>query len=208
MSKLKKLLTASIILIVIGILGISVALAADSMYGIFSFNPGEGKLNFDDIKNNANNYLKSYSPQNLKVVEIMEFSQNYYIVVKEEDTGIGAMELLADKTTGAIYPEYGPNIMWNLKYGMSMMGNFQITTAQASMSIDQNSAIEIANTYLKDSGLVEVSKNNAEKFYGYYTIDTLDNNGKITGMLSVNGFTGQVWYHNWHGSFIDEKEYE
>jgi len=26
------------------------------------------------------------------------------------------------------------------------------------------------------------------------------------GMLSVNGYTGQVWYHNWHGAFIQELE--
>jgi hypothetical protein len=25
-------------------------------------------------------------------------------------------------------------------------------------------------------------------------------------MLSVNGYTGQVWYHTWHGSFIQEKQ--
>jgi hypothetical protein len=22
-------------------------------------------------------------------------------------------------------------------------------------------------------------------------------------MLSVNGSTGQVWYHNWHGDFVE-----
>jgi hypothetical protein len=26
--------------------------------------------------------------------------------------------------------------------------------------------------------------------------------GRIDGMLSVNGSTGAVWYHNWHGAFI------
>jgi hypothetical protein len=30
----------------------------------------------------------------------------------------GAMELLVDKSSGAIFPEYGPNMMWNLKYGI------------------------------------------------------------------------------------------
>lgn len=29
---------------------------------------------------------------------------------------------------------------------------------------------------------------------------------KITGMLSVNGYTGQVWYHTWHGTFIASSE--
>ena len=30
--------------------------------------------------------------------------------------------------------------------------------------------------------------------------------GGIAGMLSVNGYTGDVWYHNWHGIFIDMTE--
>jgi hypothetical protein len=25
--------------------------------------------------------------------------------------------------------------------------------------------------------------------------------GKISGMLSVNASTGQVWYHTWHGTY-------
>jgi hypothetical protein len=30
-------------------------------------------------------------------------------------------------------------------------------------------------------------------------------NGTIAGMLSVNGYSGQVWYHSWHGTFIRMK---
>jgi len=25
-------------------------------------------------------------------------------------------------------------------------------------------------------------------------------------MLSVNATTGQVWYHTWHGEFLDKRE--
>jgi len=32
--------------------------------------------------------------------------------------------------------------------------------------------------------------------------------GKIYGMLSVNGYTGDVWYHSWHGYFIQEQDFE
>ena len=39
-------------------------------------------------------------------------------------------------------------------------------------------------------------------FYGYYTID-LEKDGQIVGMLSVNGFSGQVFPHTWHGDFIE-----
>jgi len=27
-------------------------------------------------------------------------------------------------------------------------------------------------------------------------------------MLSVNGYTGAVWYHTWHGSFLGMKEHD
>ena len=39
-------------------------------------------------------------------------------------------------------------------------------------------------------------------FYGYYTVHSLDTAGNTVGMLSVNGYTGQVWYHIWQGKFI------
>jgi hypothetical protein len=37
-----------------------------------------------------------------------------------EVASIGALEPLVDRTTGAIGPE--PNMMWNAKYGMHLMG--------------------------------------------------------------------------------------
>jgi hypothetical protein len=44
-----------------------------------------------------------------------------------------------------------------------------------------------------------------EQFPGYYTVHILKS-GKVTGMLSVNGYSGQVWYHTWHGAFIQMKD--
>ncbi|GAA3772983.1 hypothetical protein GCM10022403_005170 [Streptomyces coacervatus] len=34
-----------------------------------------------------------------------------------------------------------------------------------------------------------------------WALHTLDH-GRITGMVSVNASTGQVWYHSWHGTFV------
>ena len=45
-----------------------------------------------------------------------------------------------------------------------------------------------------------------DQFCGYYTIHILKN-GEIIGMLSVNGYTADVWYHNWHVYFIQEKDF-
>jgi hypothetical protein len=45
----------------------------------------------------------------------------------------------------------------------------------------------------------------ADPFYGYYTIHIL-RDGKTAGMLSVNGYTRQVFIHFWHGEFVDMAE--
>ena len=74
------------------------------------------------------------------------------------------------------------------------------------MTVTKDQALQIAQTYLNanfNNAKVEM----ATQFYGYYTIDFMVN-GKISGMLSVNGQTGQVWYHSWHGAFIQEVEFD
>ncbi len=30
---------------------------------------------------------------------------------------------------------------------------------------------------------------------------------KTAAALSLNAYTGQVWYHTWHGTFVQEKEF-
>ena len=52
----------------------------------------------------------------LAVREVEEYTQNFYVQIYEKSTGIGAFELLIDKYTGSVYPEQGPNMMWNTKY--------------------------------------------------------------------------------------------
>ena len=123
--------------------------------------------------------------------------------IVEKDTHIGAMELLLDKKTGRVFPEYGPNMMWNLKYGMHMRIN-----SNTNMSIDEEEAIQMAEKYLNKRGTDEFIGEDADRYYGYYTIHTVTKEGDIAGMLSVNGFTGQIWYHSWHDAFIDIKSTE
>lgn len=205
MRKTKKYLTVSIILLSIGLLGLVINSSiiysrsvSDEVFGLKS-------LSFQEVKERAENYLKRYGYEDLKIKEIMEFSNNFYIEVIEEQTGIGAMELLLDKRSGFIFPEYGPNMMWNLKYGMHR--RIDITKKDINMPIVENSAKKIAEKYLSKKSSGEYVGDEVEKFYGYYTIHTTTKDGEISGMLSINGFTGQAWYHNWHGIFIDMKEY-
>jgi hypothetical protein len=153
----------------------------------------------------AQNYVASTGNANLKVSQVEEYSLNFYVLVKEKDSGIGAFELLIDKYTGAVSPEMGPNMMWNTKYGMrsGMMGWLTgTTTAPATVTVDQAKAD--AQQYL-NAYLPGTTAGDAQAFYGYYHIEVLSS-GNVYGMLSVNSYTGQVWYHNWHGTFIQEVE--
>lgn len=153
----------------------------------------------------AQNYLASTGNTNLQVSQVEEYTLNFYVLVEEKDTGIGAFELLVDKYTGTISPEMGPNMMWNTKYGMhnGMMGWLTgTTTAPTTVTADQAEAY--AQQYL-NTRYLGTAAGDAQAFYGYYHIEVLSS-GKVYGMLSVNSYTGQVWYHTWHGTFIQEIE--
>lgn len=168
--------------------------------------PTGESLTLDDAQAIAEQYMVAYGAPDLEIAEIMQFSNNFYVEVHETSTGIGAMELLIDPVSGAVHPEPGPNMMWNAKYGhmaqggMGMMGGFRLRGGGMTVSADE--AIAAAQDWL-DANLPGVmAGDEAEPFYGYYTIHTLTD-GEISGMLSVNGSTGQVWYHNWHGDFVE-----
>lgn len=146
-------------------------------------------------------YLTRFGYKNMRIEEIMEFEFNLYALIAETDTDKGAFELLVDPFTGAIRPEYGPNMMWNTKYGM--MGSW--SGAATSNAISAEQAKIIAAEYLsrvRGGGPYEL---HGDEFYGYFTFD-FEKGGQVQGMLSVNAFTGQVWNHSWHGGFLSEKE--
>jgi hypothetical protein len=168
------------------------------------YDPEARQISIDEAATAVNRYLSAYYGENLVLVEVMEFAWNFYAEVEEEDTGIHAMELLVDKYSGQVFPEMGPNMMWNTKYGM-MTGYAGRTEATADMPITVAEAEELAQQILS-ANLADFTVGEAETFYGYYTMHTLKN-GEIEGMLSVNGYSGAVWYHNWHGSFIQMEEF-
>ena len=71
------------------------------------------------------------------------------------------------------------------------------------MTVTADQASSIAQQWL-DQSQPGSTIETPDEFYGYYTVHILKD-VKITGMLSVNGYTGQVWYHTWHGAFIQVK---
>ncbi len=169
-------------------------------------------ITLDQATQTAQRYVTALNNPDLKVSHVEEYSNNFYVLVTEKSTGNGAFELLVDKYTGNIYPEMGPNMMWNTKYttttGMmgafnglrGMMGFQRTTSAPMTVSIDQ--AKTDAQQYLT-ANIPGATVGDVTTFSGYYTIEVLQN-GATYGMLSVNGYSGQVWYHTWHGNFIQE----
>jgi hypothetical protein len=189
--------------------------------------------NIDEATDVAESYVASLGYPDLAVKEIMEFQYNYYFIVYEKSTGIGAFEGVIEKGVGlsgmggmmgVIHPEQGPSMMWNTKYGGMMGGGWgqgggmmgpgmmgrgwryqpYSGVPTANMSITKTDAKQLTQSYLK-LHLSGSSTEEPDTFYGYYTIHVL-RDGKVYGMLSVNGYTGQVWYHTWHGAFIQMKE--
>ena len=207
-----------------------------NMMGGYGYNNSDlTPLTVEQATAAAEKYLANLENDDLQIAEVMIFDNNTYILVEEKSTGIGAFELLADSVSQTAYPEHGPNMMWNLKYGglnhqymmgngngmmggmmggnagmMNMMGGSGWDTnvpsnASSDLTVSPEQAIEYAHTYLDANIAGAVAATDPIQFYGYYTLD-FEKDGKVAGMLSVNGYSGQVFLHTWHGTFIEESE--
>ncbi len=198
------------------------------MGGYGNNNASVTPLTLDEAKIAAESYLATLNNPDLKVSEIMIFNNNAYVVVTETSTGLGAFELLVDPVSRTAYPEFGPNIMWNIKYGglnhqnmmggrggmmggNGVMGGNGLSSAipsnvTADMTITSEKAIELAQSYLDANLAGATAATDPVHFYGYYTLD-FEKNGVVVGMLSVNGYSGQIFLHTWHGTFIQEQAY-
>jgi hypothetical protein len=166
---------------------------------------GTPTISIDQAQRSVEESLASYGGSNLALDELIEFQDNFYAIVKEKSTGTGAFELLVNRVSGAVSREPGPDMMWNAKYGMpdaGMMGGYAHPTS--AMTVSKDAAGQIAQSWL-DANHPGTKIESPDTFYGYYTVH-FTQDGKVAGMLSVNGYSGAVWYHSWHGSFIQEKE--
>lgn len=163
-------------------------------------------LTLDEVTEAVTAYLAESGESNLIIREVMIFDNHAYAEVVEKDTDIGAMELLIDPLTKAVYPEMGPNMRWNLKYGMrSGSADKSDLPAPAEMPVGPEEAVQAAqiylNTYLANANL---EADDAAPFYGYYTLH-VSREGKTVGMLSVNGYTRQIFLYTWHGKLLEMK---
>lgn len=137
------------------------------------------------------------APRQLHVGEVMRFSNGYYAELLDKG-GQRATEVLVDPGSGTVRLEYGPAMMWNTAYGM-------MPSPARTVTVGPDRAVAIADQWLAGHRAGEHAAE-PDTFPGYYTLHTLDGSGRITGMLSVNAATGQVWYHTWHGTFLELQE--
>lgn len=196
--------------------------------GMMGSLPGDGQdqssdISVDEARQAVDAYLRKWGYDELKVGEVMIFTNQAYAEVEDPASGRGAFEVLVDPVTKAVFLEYGPAMMWNTEYGMmgsrstgtyggmmgGRMGNRGGAFAGPSpeVSVTAQDAVKIAQGYL-DAYLPGYEADDAvDEFPGYYTLHTLQG-GEVIGMLSVNAYTGQVWYHTWHGTFLEMSEME
>ena len=189
-----------------------------SMMGRLDNNYSGTPLTVDETKQAIQSYLTGLNNTDLTLKEVMVFNNNAYGLIIEKSTGKGALEVLVDPLSKTVSPEFGPNMMWNQKYspmgaggcGRGMMGATgtcgatQPSTANAAeMTVASAQATQYAQEYLDKNVAGTKAASDPMAFYGYYTLD-YTKDGKPAGMMSVNGTSGQVWLHTWHGTFIEE----
>lgn len=214
------LISLGILMMIIALLGIvqmgDPLIAAEGLYNsgdryghhmFRQFKVTGEKLDLETLDAYVEDYIGLY-PEDLQISDVFTFSDSdYYYSIIESETGRGAMELLVNPYTGTVYPEFGPNMMWNLRYGMhgrrGMKGGmmhrpFGWDDYPLVNDISKDEAISIGLKFVQSNvgSNIEIG-HEAHDFYGYYTLHVEDNN-TVIGMLSVNGFTGDVWYHDWH----------
>ncbi|PXV63229.1 hypothetical protein [Halanaerobium] len=154
----------------------------------------------EEVKDLAVELVDRQFGSDYQISDIFIFNDSpYYISVVEKDSDQGVFELLFDPYRKVIYPEYGPNMMWNTENGMSYMMGWSAPVEENMMP--RQEVLENAEKFAQANDFM--IEDEGHQFPGYYTFHTADTNDNTTGMLSVNSYTGQVWYHNWHGDLAE-----
>jgi hypothetical protein len=123
---------------------------------------------------------------------------------------MSATGMTAVTGTGRGSPALGPTGMMG---SGGMIGGPPLTPAQtgpAAGSATPAGAVTAAEAKAIASRWLEttfpgLSAGRPESFPGDFTLHAMRGD-HIEGMLSVNAVTGALWYHSWHGRFIEKSE--
>jgi len=174
-------------------------------------------LGLAKTKSIVDDYLKNFNDANLALKEIIVYNNNSYARIADRVTGINAMELFVDTETSIVISEYGTNFHWNLGYpsipdsktigysGLVPPGP-RTDNIPNLLSISSQQAEVIAREYLQQYRINARLSSNVDVFYGYYVMEYMKW-GKVLGMISINGNTGEAFRHDWHQTFIARRTY-
>lgn len=139
------------------------------MMGYGTFGTAQGQtLALAQAEQAVHRYIAGFGQPSLALDELLEFQDNVYAIVADKSTGHGAFEVLVSKTTGAVFPEYGPAMMWNTQYGMmgAMLG---YQRPSGPMTVTPRQATRIAQQWLARNQPGSPTEP-PDQFPGYYTL--------------------------------------
>jgi hypothetical protein len=137
-------------------------------------------LTIDEVETAVTDYLTTLNQDNLALGEIMIFSNHAYAQVLDSETGQGAFELLVDPSTGNVFPEPGPNMMWNTQYGMMSTGGSNMMGS--GMMDDNMMGNGMMNGNMNGQNMPGMMNGNRMGSYGYAP----DTEINITAAEAVN----------------------
>lgn len=147
----------------------------------------------------AEMFLKKTLNEDLLVQRLFEYNTHFEVELLEKDTRRGAFELIIDKFNGRVTPEIGPNLLWNGKFGQG--GNY--FGLQPVMTIPVVSALQSVGDFIKRTSPELKVEGDVIEYYGYYEFHVTQDD-KMVLEININGFSGQMWIENWHGSLLRE----
>jgi hypothetical protein len=156
-------------------------------------------LSMDEIVNRGNDFINNYKT-GIEIVRVIETPRYFYIAFRETATGVGAFELLANPVTGQMEIENGPSQFWNTKYGVWGSGK------SMNNGVSAGQALSNAFMFLKKENALASIDPDPIAFYGYYSFFE-HQDGQIIGVISVNGYTGEVEPHTWLGKVLQTREF-
>ncbi len=198
-----------LIIVIVSIISIGSLYAWGSLgysgFGMIDYYPigtpsTEERLSTEHVEKKLHEYLSLFFDDSFYVEEIMEFNRNYYAQIGRDGDENLAFELIIDPYKGQITPEPGPNMRWNRSFGHM---RWRFWNINRKMTVSETEAIDAAQRYLKRIQAGVTTDGHADRFNGYYTIHTINEQG-IAGMLSVHGNSSKVWYHDWNGDYLGD----
>jgi hypothetical protein len=150
-------------------------------------------LTVETAKDRVASALKDWGYADLVVDSVTAYGNGFYALVKEKASGRPALEAFVDPNYGTVSAGQGPEASWNTKYGRSL--NWPLPSGK---TITADQAKNLVQQWLDRSRDRTAYELKVMELPGYFSVQLL-NGGKLSGVVSVNAYTSQVWYRGGRG---------